>query len=78
MTRPDELHRNFGLALRELRLKAALSQEALAESSGLSRNYVSELEHGLKSPSLRVIAALSATLGKEPHELVRKAERGVS
>jgi transcriptional regulator with XRE-family HTH domain len=38
----------FGTILRRLRLKAALSQEALAEGAQLSVNAVSALERGVR------------------------------
>jgi transcriptional regulator with XRE-family HTH domain len=52
----------FSELLRELRQHAALSQEALAEKAGLHRTYISQLERGIKSPTLDVIAALSPAL----------------
>jgi transcriptional regulator with XRE-family HTH domain len=60
--------------LRRHRLQAGLTQERLAEATGLSRNYVSELELGAKSPSLRSIARLAAALTIRPHTLIQEAE----
>jgi transcriptional regulator with XRE-family HTH domain len=74
VTLPDQLHRRFGEALRELRGQAGMSQEQLAEASDLTRNYVSELELGQKSPSLRTIAKMAKALGTRPHELVKAAD----
>jgi transcriptional regulator with XRE-family HTH domain len=51
-----------------------ISQEALAHESNLHRTYVSQLERGLKSPSLDAIAALAKALGQQPHELIKAAE----
>jgi transcriptional regulator with XRE-family HTH domain len=62
------------MALRRLRAEAGLSQEELAHRSHLHRTYVSQLERGLKSPSLGAIEELAEVLGKKPHELVRAAE----
>lgn len=64
----------FGLALRERRLAAGLSQERLADNSELHRTYVSQLERGLKAPSLAAIEAIAAALRVAPHVLVRDAE----
>jgi transcriptional regulator with XRE-family HTH domain len=36
--------------------------------------YISQLERGLKSPSLDVIAALAKALSIKPHALIRSAE----
>ncbi len=52
----------------------AISQEELAHRADLHRTYVSQLERGLKSPSLAAVGALAAALGLRPHELVRAAE----
>ena len=61
----------FGLALREARVGAGLSQEALAVKSGLDRTYVSGAERGVRNPTLITLARLSAALGVNPGELVR-------
>jgi DNA-binding XRE family transcriptional regulator len=49
--------------------------EDLAERAGLHRNYVGQIERGLKAPSLVVFAALAKALGTKPHLLVQAAER---
>ena len=54
----------FGELLRRLRRDAALSQEALAERSGLSRNGISDLERGLHpAPRLETVRLLADALG---------------
>ncbi|HZF00876.1 MAG TPA: helix-turn-helix transcriptional regulator [Methylomirabilota bacterium] len=60
--------RRFAEILRETRAKAEISQEELAERAGLHRTYISQLERGLKSPSLDVIVALAKGLRITPHE----------
>ena len=52
----------FGRRLRELRQARDLTQEALAEAADLSGNYISDLELGLKVPSLTIIVLLSQAL----------------
>ena len=52
----------FGRRLRELRQAHNLTQEALAEAADLSGNYISDLELGLKVPSLTIIVRLSQAL----------------
>jgi len=64
----------FGLVLRERRLAAGLSQEGLADGSELHRTYVSQLERGLKAPSLAAIEAVASALHVAPHVLVWDAE----
>ncbi len=70
-----ELGRAFGQVVRDRRLQARLSQEALAERASLTRNYISELERGLKSPTLATVEALAQALDSRPSLLVRAAER---
>jgi DNA-binding XRE family transcriptional regulator len=64
----------FGQAVRDRRLAAGLTQEGLAEIAQLTRNYVSELERGLKSPTLASVASLAAALDVRPHVLIKAAE----
>jgi predicted ATPase/DNA-binding XRE family transcriptional regulator len=60
----DEANTSFGDLLRRLRSAAALSQEALAERSGLSRNGISDLERGLHpAPHLETVRLLADGLG---------------
>jgi transcriptional regulator with XRE-family HTH domain len=74
MARQSQLQVAFGRALRQYRTAAGLSQEALAHEADLHRTYVSQLERGLKSPSLAAIEALADALNAKPHELIRAAE----
>jgi transcriptional regulator with XRE-family HTH domain len=69
------LERGFGAVVRRRRARAGLSQEALAQACHLHRTYISDLERGLKSPSLRVISAIASTFGVTAAQLVREAER---
>ena len=60
------LEKAFGSALRDLRNQRELSQEALAFEAELARNYISQLELGSKSPSLRTIFKLCKVLEASP------------
>lgn len=64
----------FGRVISELRREARLSQEELADRCSLHRTYISQLERGLKSPSLATVEKLASTLGKPPHLLIKAAE----
>ena len=64
--------RRFAESLRETRRQAKISQEELAERAGLHRTYISQLERGLKSPSLDVIVALTRGLRITPLEFVSR------
>jgi transcriptional regulator with XRE-family HTH domain len=52
-----------GVKLRELRLDAGLSQQELAERAGITREAVSMMETGKRSPYPRTMRQLAAALG---------------
>jgi len=64
--------RRFADSLRNARENAGISQEQLAERAGLHRTYISQLERGLKSPSLDVIVALARGLRITPLEFTSR------
>lgn len=67
----------FGLILQQSRKKRRLSQEQLGFESGYHRTYISQLERGRKSPSLRTIFQLADALKMSPSEMVSQAELAV-
>jgi transcriptional regulator with XRE-family HTH domain len=64
----------FGKLIADLRQSAQLSQEELADRAAIHRTYVSQLERGLKSPTLVTLLRLSKALGTTPSKLVRQLE----
>ncbi len=66
--------KSFAEVLREVRQEKGLSQEALADLAGLHRNYVSEVERGLKSPSLRTLDQLAHALDVPAWALLKRTE----
>lgn len=64
----------FGQVLRELRKGRNLSQEALALESGMERNYVSLLELGRNSASVKMIFRLAPALGVSVAEFMGMVE----
>jgi transcriptional regulator with XRE-family HTH domain len=52
-----------GHRIRELRREHKLSLETIAERTDLSIGFLSQIERGLSSPSLRVLATLADVLG---------------
>lgn len=64
----------FGIVLRELRKQRELSQEALAHESGLERNYISLLELGRNSASIKTLFKLTPVLGVSVSEFMRQVE----
>jgi transcriptional regulator with XRE-family HTH domain len=53
-----------------------LSQERLAELSGLHRTYIGQLERGKKSPTVKTIFDIGKALGILPSELIKEIEKG--
>ncbi|WP_432478240.1 ATP-binding protein [Nocardioides sp. GXQ0305] len=63
---------SFGELLRQLRLAAGLTQEVLAERSGLSVNGISSLERGIRtSPHPHTVRALAGGLGLDDEQLAQ-------
>lgn len=52
----------FGRNLREWRAKRGMSQDALADETGLSRVFISRIESGADTISLRHIDKIAAAL----------------
>jgi transcriptional regulator with XRE-family HTH domain len=70
----DSFEAVLGRVIAERRRSAGLSQEALAFRCKLHPTYISQLERGLKSPTVRVLRAISAAVGTTASSLLRDAE----
>ena len=64
----------FGKVLQRLRKDKGLSQEELGFESGYHRTYISLLERGKKSPSLKTIFQLANTLDVAPSDLMERLQ----
>ena len=68
--------RQVGLNVRRLRLGRDLSQEALAFEADIALNYLSEIERGLRNPTMLVVDRLAKALGVSvAHLVVATSER---
>ena len=65
------IQKQIGEAIRSLRLELGMSQEELAEASGTHRTYVSQLERGIRNPTVTVLARLAIALKVELPDLFR-------
>ncbi|TGY88792.1 XRE family transcriptional regulator [Marinicauda algicola] len=61
--------------LRRTRHDQKLTQEELAERSGLSARYLGAVERGDVSASVTVLGRIAEALGVEPAELVKRSGR---
>jgi transcriptional regulator with XRE-family HTH domain len=64
----------FGDVLREARLAAGLTQEALSFRAGLDRAYISQLENNHKSPTLDTLFLLAKALNVRASVLIARVE----
>ena len=64
----------FGRRVRELRTKAGLSQEALAELAGLHRTYIGGIERGERNVGLLNLVRLARALRVRPASLLDRVE----
>lgn len=60
----------FGRRLREVRQQRGLTQQAVADLAAMSLTYISNMEHGLKVPSLTTIIRLAVALDCKVMDLV--------
>lgn len=74
---PDPQSEALGRAVKVLRTDQGIDRGELAEMSGLSYPYVSEIENGKKRPSSRALEALASSLGVRAHELLAAADARV-
>lgn len=72
MVEPDQA---FGQALRSLRTRRKWSQTDLALRADVDRNYISLIELGKNSPSVRMVFKLSEALDTLPSDLIKEVER---
>lgn len=67
----------FGRVLKRLRKRLSLSQEALAHQAEIERNYVSLLELGRNSASVKIIFKIALALGVTVSEFMRLVEEEI-
>ena len=65
----------FGKVLRTLRENAGYSQEQLALDADLQRNYVSLLERGMNSASIKTLYKLASVLKVSPGKMLDQVDQ---
>lgn len=65
-----DMRRLVGRNAKRLRLAAGLTQEQLAEKSGFSQQYISDLERGRRNPTVVTLYELAQALQSTPVALI--------
>jgi len=60
----------FGEAMKRLREKRGMTQEALAHEAGITSSYAGQVERGQRVPSLTIVLKIARALGARPGELI--------
>lgn len=68
-------HRTVGRALRALRHRAALTQEALAARSGIDVTYVSQVENGRRGVRWHTVMRLLRGMGMRVSDLAAEIDK---
>lgn len=58
----SEINHAIARVVKKFRLAAAISQEELAHAADIHRTYISQIERGLKSPTLHVLLRIANAL----------------
>lgn len=66
---------SLGEELRKARIAAGLTQEELAFKADISRNYVSLLELGEKSPTVQVLLRICKALNVRASAVIARVEK---
>ena len=73
----DKVNSKLGKVISSLRRSAGLSQEELAERASIHRTYVSQMERGLKSPTIAMLLKLSKALKTTPSKIMQLFEHEI-
>jgi transcriptional regulator with XRE-family HTH domain len=68
----------FGLAVRQLRQKAGLSQECLAVRASIHRTYIGGIERGERNPTLLMIYRIASALNVSIQEIFEAQAEAVN
>lgn len=68
------IEKQLGMRIRFLRKQRNLSIEDLSLEAGVNRNYLSDLERGMRNPSLKVLSRIAKALKISISELTKAIE----
>ena len=67
----EVFYKNIGARLKQLREQSGLTQEKLAESAGISLDYMGKIEVNINKPGLKTILKLANALKVEPYKIFK-------
>jgi transcriptional regulator with XRE-family HTH domain len=73
--RAEQISTVFGQVLREQRQSRQLSQEELALAADVDRTFVSQMERGIRQPTITTLMKLAGALNKQPSTLNVRMEK---
>jgi transcriptional regulator with XRE-family HTH domain len=73
-----DINQALGKVVVKHRTVARISQEELADRAGIHRTYVSQIERGLKSPTLSVLFEISKSLNTTASSLIAEVEQSIN
>ena len=73
--RDVEINDTYAQTLQSVRGERGLTQQELANESGVSPTYISQMERGIKVPTLQVLFDLCDACNVTPAAFVRRMEK---
>lgn len=71
----SQVSKAFGRVLREQRTSVDMSQEALALSADVDRTFVSQMERGIRQPTLTTLFKLAGALDVSATTMITRTEK---
>ena len=68
------IEKQMGMRIRFLRKQRKLSIEDLALEANVNKNYLSDLERGMRNPSLKILSRIASALKISMSELLKGIE----
>ena len=66
-----DINRQLGMRIKYLRTQKKWSQEDLALEAEVNKNYLSDLERGIRNPTLKIVEKIASALDVTLEELFK-------
>lgn len=67
----EDFYKNLGIKIKEFREQRGLTQQQLAEKTGISLNFEGKIEISMNKPSLDTLVKIARALEVEPYMLLK-------